>query len=192
MSQPAAVASASFARSSPRCQAWTSLPRLPSGFSRLCSGPAAKPSSEIDIWQVVSGIAGPSNDCDLQAPAPYRAEDCADRSHTVTRVTGMGDWPRVVAIVDMDAFYASVERRRQPQLKGKPVVVCGSGPRAVVTTASNEARKLAGIQSAMPAAVARRRLPDAIYLRPDFDAYRAVSREVMEILRANAETVEVV
>jgi DNA polymerase-4 len=92
----------------------------------------------------------------------------------------------------MDAFYASVELRRRPELKGKPVVVCGSGPRAVVTTASYEARKLAGIHSAMPAAVARRRLPDAVYLSPDFSAYREASGEVMAILRANAETVEVV
>jgi DNA polymerase-4 len=92
----------------------------------------------------------------------------------------------------MDAFYASVELRRRPELKGKPVVVCGSGPRAVVTTASYEARKLAGIHSAMPAAIARRRLPDAVYIQPDFAAYRAASGEVMAILRANAETVEVV
>jgi DNA polymerase-4 len=92
----------------------------------------------------------------------------------------------------MDAFYASVELRRRPQLRGKPVVVCGSGPRAVVTTASYEARRLAGIHSAMPAAVARRRLPDAVYLEPDFAAYRAASVEVMEILRRNVETVEVV
>jgi DNA polymerase-4 len=62
----------------------------------------------------------------------------------------------------------------------------------VVTTASYEARQLAGIHSAMPAAVARRRLPDAVYLPPDFDAYRAASREVMGILRRHAETVEVV
>jgi DNA polymerase IV len=62
----------------------------------------------------------------------------------------------------------------------------------VVTTASYEARELAGIHSAMPAAVARRRLPDAAFIRPDFDAYRAASREVMAVLRANAETVEVV
>ncbi len=92
----------------------------------------------------------------------------------------------------MDAFYASVELRRRPELKGKPVVVCGSGPRAVVTTASYEARKLAGIHSAMPAAVARRRLPDAVYLQPDFPAYREASGQVMDVLRRNVEVVEVV
>src|SRR4051795_12115139 len=59
MSQPAAVLSASLARSSPRCQRWTSLPPLPSGWSRLWSGPATKPSSEIDMWQVVSDIGTP-------------------------------------------------------------------------------------------------------------------------------------
>src|SRR3954467_14738229 len=59
MSQPVAMWSACLARSSPRCQPWSSLPRLPSGCSRLWSGPATKPSSEIDMWQVVSGIATP-------------------------------------------------------------------------------------------------------------------------------------
>jgi DNA polymerase-4 len=102
------------------------------------------------------------------------------------------DWPRAIAHLDMDAFYASVELRRRPELRGKPVIVCGSGPRAVVTTASYEARKLAGIHSAMPAATARRRLPDAVYLTPDFPAYREASGEVMEVLRSNVETVEVV
>src|SRR6476620_10534095 len=104
----------------------------------------------------------------------------------------MRDWRRCVAHLDMDAFDASVELRRRPELRGKPVVVCGSGPRAVVTTASYEARRLAGIHSAMPAAVARRRLPDAVYLQPDFTAYREASGQVMEILRGNAETVEVI
>jgi DNA polymerase-4 len=99
---------------------------------------------------------------------------------------------RTIAHLDMDAFYASVELRKRPELRGKPVVVCGSGPRAVVTTASYEARKLAGIHSAMPAAVARRRLPEAVYLRPDFPAYREASAQVMEVLRRNVETVEVV
>jgi DNA polymerase-4 len=102
------------------------------------------------------------------------------------------DAARTIAHLDMDAFYASVELRRRPELRGKPVVVCGSGPRAVVTTASYEARKLAGIHSAMPAAVARRRLPDAVYLPPDFPAYREASGRVMEVLRRNVETVEVV
>jgi DNA polymerase-4 len=101
-------------------------------------------------------------------------------------------WQRTIAHLDMDAFYASVELRKHPELRGKPVVVCGSGPRAVVTTASYEARRLAGIHSAMPAAVARRRLPDAIYLPPDFPSYRETSAVVMEVLRANVEVVEVV
>src|ERR1700748_2355038 len=92
----------------------------------------------------------------------------------------------------MDAFYASVELRRDPSLRGKPVIVCGSGPRAVVTTASYEARSLAGIHSALPAAVARRRLPNAVYLPPDFPSYRETSAVVMEVLRANVEVVEVV
>jgi DNA polymerase-4 len=99
---------------------------------------------------------------------------------------------RTIAHLDMDAFYASVELRRRPELKGEPVIVCGSGPRAVVTTASYEARKLAGIHSAMPAATARRRLPNAVYLKPDFPAYREASAQVMEVLRRNVEVVEVV
>jgi DNA polymerase-4 len=101
-------------------------------------------------------------------------------------------WQRTVAHLDMDAFYASVELRKHPELRGQPVVVCGSGPRAVVTTASYEARKLAGIHSAMPASVARRRLPNAVYLPPDFPAYREASAVVMEVLRSNVEVVEVV
>ncbi|MGD9736232.1 MAG: DNA polymerase IV [Solirubrobacterales bacterium] len=107
-------------------------------------------------------------------------------------MASIADWPRAIAHLDMDAFYASVELLRRPELRGKPVIVCGSGPRAVVTTASYEARRLAGIHSAMPAATARRRLPDAVYITPDFPAYRAASAEVMEVLRANVETVEVV
>ncbi|MEZ5078367.1 MAG: DNA polymerase IV [Solirubrobacterales bacterium] len=118
--------------------------------------------------------------------------DAAGRRKVARMGTPIASWPRVVAHLDMDAFYASVELRRRPELKGKPVVVCGSGPRAVVTTASYEARKLAGVHSAMPAAVARRRLPGAVYLTPDFPAYREASAQVMEVLRRNAETVEVV
>ena len=98
---------------------------------------------------------------------------------------------RVIAHVDMDAFYVSVELMRRPELRGLPVVVAGSGPRAVVTTASYEARRF-GVFSATPAERARRLCPDAIFVKPDFDAYRAKSKEVMEVLRAHVERVEVV
>ena len=98
---------------------------------------------------------------------------------------------RCVAHLDMDAFYVSVELRRRPELRGLPVIVAGSGPRAVVTTASYEARRF-GVGSAMPAARARRLCPDGVYLTPDFAYYREASRQVMEIVRAHAETVEVV
>jgi DNA polymerase IV len=95
------------------------------------------------------------------------------------------------AHLDCDAFYVSIELRRHPQLRGRPVVVAGAGPRAVVTTASYEARSY-GVGSAMPAARARRLCPQAVFLPPDFSAYREASREVMDIVRAHVERVEVV
>jgi len=82
----------------------------------------------------------------------------------------------------MDAFYVSVELQRRPELRGMPVVVAGSGPRAVVTTASYEARRF-GVFSATPAERARRLCPQAVFIPPDFDHYRARSREVMRTLR---------
>jgi DNA polymerase-4 len=96
---------------------------------------------------------------------------------------------RRIAHLDMDAFYFSAELQRRPELRGKPVVVAGSGPRAVVTTASYEARKY-GIFSATPAARARRLCPEAIFVAPDFELYRARSAEVMAILRAQVDRVE--
>jgi len=98
---------------------------------------------------------------------------------------------RRIAHVDMDAFYVSVELQRHPALRGLPVVVAGIGPRAVVTTASYEARKY-GIFSATPAERARRLCPDAVFIPPDFELYRARSREVMAVLREQVERVEVV
>src|SRR2546429_5530916 len=98
---------------------------------------------------------------------------------------------RVIAHVDMDAFYMSVELRRRPELRGLPVVVAGTGPRAVVTTASYEARRY-GIFSATPAERARRLCPEAVFIPPDFDLYRARSKEVMVVLREHVDRVEVV
>ena len=92
------------------------------------------------------------------------------------------EWPHRYAHIDMDAFYVSVELQRRPELRGQPVVVAGSGPRAVVTTASYEARRF-GVFSATPAARARRLCPEAVFVAPDFDHYRDRSREVMAVLR---------
>jgi DNA polymerase-4 len=96
-----------------------------------------------------------------------------------------------VAHLDADAFYVSIELRRHPELRGKPVVVSGTGPRAVVTTASYEARRF-GVGSAMPASRARRLCPEAVFLPPDFTTYRAASKQVMDIVRAHVERVEIV
>ena len=98
---------------------------------------------------------------------------------------------RRIAHLDLDAFYASVELQRRRELRGLPVIVAGSGPRAVVTTASYEARRF-GVGSAMPASRARRLCPEAVVIPPDFDAYREVSRTVMGIVREQIERVEVV
>ncbi len=97
---------------------------------------------------------------------------------------------RLIAHLDLDAFYATVELRRRPELRGLPVVVSGSGPRAVVTTASYEARKF-GVGSAMPTSRALRLCPEAILIPPDFEAYRAVSARVMALVRGTVERVEV-
>jgi DNA polymerase-4 len=96
-----------------------------------------------------------------------------------------------IAVIDVDAFYVSVELNRHPELRGLPVVVAGSGPRAVVTTASYEARRY-GVGSAMPAARARRLCPQGVFLPPDGAHYREVSQRMMEIVRSHVERVEVV
>jgi DNA polymerase-4 len=88
---------------------------------------------------------------------------------------------RTIAHLDMDAFYVAVELLRRPELRGKPVIVAGRGPRAVVTTASYEARPF-GVGSAIPVAHARRRCPDLIHLPVDMSHYRRRSREVMALV----------
>ena len=91
--------------------------------------------------------------------------------------------------VDMDAFYASVEQRDDPQLRGKPVIVAWRGNRSVVCAASYEARSF-GIRSAMPAMRAERLCPEAIFIAPDFTRYRAVSRSVREIFQRHTDLIE--
>jgi DNA polymerase-4 len=90
---------------------------------------------------------------------------------------------RVIAHLDCDAFYVSVELLSRPELRGEPVIVAYEGPRSVVTTASYEARRY-GVGSAMPFVRAKRLCPQAIVLKPDFESYRRISRQLWEIVGA--------
>jgi DNA polymerase-4 len=96
---------------------------------------------------------------------------------------------RKIVHVDMDAFYASVEQRDDPTLRGKPVVVAWKGKRSVVCAASYEARRF-GVRSAMPAITAERMCPAAIFLPPDFVRYKAVSCAVREIFQRHSDFIE--
>jgi len=96
---------------------------------------------------------------------------------------------RRIVHIDMDAFYASVEQRDDPALRGRPVVVAWRGPRSVVCAASYEARRF-GIRSAMPARHAGRLCPDAVFVPADFTRYRAVSRQVRQILERFTPVIE--
>ncbi|EED33462.1 DNA-directed DNA polymerase protein [gamma proteobacterium NOR5-3] len=96
---------------------------------------------------------------------------------------------RKIIHVDMDAFYASVEQRDDPALRGKPLAVGGSAKRGVVAAASYEARKF-GVKSAMPGVTARRRCPQLLFVKPRFDVYRSVSRQLHEIFARYTDLIE--
>src|SRR5689334_16277443 len=97
--------------------------------------------------------------------------------------------PRKIIHVDMDAFYASVEQRDNPELRGKPVAVGGSRERGVVAAASYEARKF-GVHSAMPSVTAKRKCPDLIFVAPRFDAYKAISLQIREVFATYTPIIE--
>jgi DNA polymerase-4 len=96
---------------------------------------------------------------------------------------------RKIIHVDMDAFYASVEQRDNPNLRGKPVAVGGSRERGVVAAASYEARKF-GVRSAMPSVTAKRQCPDLIFVKPRFEVYKAVSQQIREIFAEHTPIIE--
>ena len=96
---------------------------------------------------------------------------------------------RKIVHVDMDAFYASVEQRDDPNLRGRPVVVAWKGKRSVVCAASYEARRF-GVRSAMPAVTAERLCPSAIFVPPDFTRYKAVSLAIRAILARHTDAIE--
>jgi DNA polymerase-4 len=96
---------------------------------------------------------------------------------------------RKIIHIDMDAFYASVEQRDNPDLRGKPVAVGGSRERGVVAAASYEARKF-GVRSAMPSVTAKRQCPDLIFVKPRFEVYKAVSQQIREIFAEHTSVIE--
>ena len=111
--------------------------------------------------------------------ATERAEDIEPES----------DRLRKIIHIDMDAFYASVEQRDNPELRGKPVAVGGSEARGVVAAASYEARKF-GVRSAMPSVIAQRKCPDLIFVKPRFDVYKALSFQIREIFAEYTPLIE--
>lgn len=96
---------------------------------------------------------------------------------------------RKIIHVDMDAFFASVEQRDNPELRGKPVAVGGSSKRGVVAAASYEARAF-GVRSAMPSVTAQRQCPDLIFVKPRFEAYKAVSQQIREIFARHTDIIQ--
>jgi DNA polymerase-4 len=96
---------------------------------------------------------------------------------------------RKIIHIDMDAFYASVEQRDNPDLRGKPVAVGGSRERGVVAAASYEARKF-GVRSAMPSLTAKRQCPDLIFVKPRFEVYKEISRHIRTIFAEHTEIIE--
>jgi DNA polymerase-4 len=112
-----------------------------------------------------------------------------DRTTSTSANAANPERQRKIIHVDMDAFYASVEQRDNPELRGKPVAVGGSRERGVVAAASYEARKF-GVRSAMPSVTAKRNCPDLIFVKPRFDVYKAVSMQIRAIFGEHTPLIE--
>jgi DNA polymerase-4 len=114
-------------------------------------------------------------------------EESSDPGHAEAAATSPRQ--RKIIHVDMDAFYASVEQRDNPELRGKPVAVGGSRERGVVAAASYEARKF-GVRSAMPSVTAKRQCPDLIFVKPRFEVYKEISRHIRSIFAEHTPVIE--
>ena len=113
----------------------------------------------------------------------------ADDQLAATVIIGAPPRQRKIIHVDMDAFFASVEQRDDPALRGKPVAVGGSRERGVVAAASYEARVF-GVRSAMPSVTARRRCPDLIFVKPRFEVYKAISMQIRAVFAEHTPIIE--
>ena len=123
----------------------------------------------------------------MPEPCLNRGEDWFAPAHGT--VASGPERPRKIIHIDMDAFYASVEQRDNPDLRGKPIAVGGSRERGVVAAASYEARKF-GVRSAMPSVTARRKCPDLIFVKPRFDVYKEVSLQIRAIFAEYTRLIE--
>ena len=107
----------------------------------------------------------------------------------MSSMADLPDRPRKIIHIDMDAFYASVEQRDNPELRGKPVAVGGSRERGVVAAASYEARRF-GIHSAMASVTAKRKCPELVFVKPRFEVYKAVSLQIRAIFAEYTNLIE--
>jgi DNA polymerase IV len=151
--------------------------RLPPTRSRKFWTALAKPARSVPPTK--------SSDRDVLAPDVYNLRmatpDPAQRVQTTPY--------RKIIHIDMDAFYASVEQRDNLELRGKSVAVGGSAERGVVAAASYEARKF-GVRSAMPSVTAKRQCSDLIFVKPRFEVYKAISRQIGEIFAEHTPIIE--